>query len=275
MKTYQFLVSKYSPQKISLGEVLVQASGLKNDLITEAASKGAVWLQKNSRGKILRERSAAKMLDPSDKITFYYDLRVLKLPELQASQCLYETSNFGIWLKAAGVMPQGTQTGDHTSLLRYVEKVKKKEVFLIHRLDRETEGVMMVGYSSQAAARLSKLFQDNKVHKTYQAIVLGEMPIHSQGTINSALDDKEAISHYKVLALESGQSLLEVTIDTGRFHQIRRHLDGIGHPVMGDPKYGRGNKNRAGLKLLAKSLNFVDPWSGQDLTLSLDYDLTF
>jgi tRNA pseudouridine32 synthase/23S rRNA pseudouridine746 synthase len=133
---------------------------------------------------------------------------------------------------------------------------------------------MIVGYSSEAAAKLSDLFQKNQITKTYQAIVLGEMEKGTRQTINESLDGKEAVTHFEVLANKEGKSLLIVWIETGRLHQIRRHLDFIGHPVMGDPKYGRGNKNRDGLKLLAKSLKFLDPWTRKTVEMSLSEDLS-
>lgn len=269
MKTFSFKVSKYSPGKIKLGEVLHTVTKLDFPELADAAAKGAVWHQKQSRGKILRIRSLHVELDPADTVTFYYDKKILNLPELSDAECVSENQNYGVWLKSAGVMPQGTQAGDHTALLRLIEKKKKKEVFLVHRLDRETEGLMVIAYNSQAAGMLSELFLKNKITKTYQAVVKGELPKGSQQTINHSLDGKEAITHFEVLDSSKGLSLLKLRIDTGRLHQIRRHLEAIGYPVMGDPKYGKGNKNREGLKLLAKSLSFIDPWTKK----TMDYEL--
>ncbi len=241
--------------------------------VTEAADKGAVWLQKNGQGKILRHRSVATQVSPNDIVSLFYDRRVLSLPYFEKAECLFENQHYGIWLKPSGIVPQGTQAGDHTSLLRLVEKNKKQEVYLIHRLDRETEGLMIVGYSSEAAAKLSDLFQKNKVHKTYETIVLGSLTPGKKETINSSLDGKEAITHFEVLDSNERVSLLEVTIEHGRLHQIRRHMDYFGNPVMGDPKYGKGNKNRQGLMLLARSLSFIDPWTKKEMSQTLPYGL--
>lgn len=274
MKTFKFKVSKYFSGNVKLGEVLKKATNLEFSELADAAAKGAIWLQKSGKGKTLRVRSLHFETRPDDVISFFYDARILSYPELTDAYSLHETPHYGVWFKPAGVLPQGTQASDHTSLLRFVEKQRKKDVFLIHRLDRETAGLMLIGYSSQGAAHLGELFQKNKIKKTYQAIVLGEIEIGKSGTIDRSLDDKEAITHYKVLQSKKGQSLLEVTIDTGRLHQIRRHLDGISHPVIGDPKYGKGNKNREGLKLLAKSLSFEDPWEHKSVHFELEESLT-
>lgn len=274
MRTFNILVSKYITEKSKLGDVLSIATSLHLDVLADAAAKGALWHQKLGKGKILKVRDMRVIVNPADKLTLYYDPRILSYPELKSAECLFENTNYGIWLKAAGVLPQGTQSGDHTSLLRYVEKHIKKEAYLVHRLDRETEGLMIIGYSSDAAGKLGDLFQKNKITKTYQAIVLGEMERGLTQTINESLDGKEAITHFEVLAHKNDLSLLSLKIETGRLHQIRRHLEFIKHPVIGDPKYGKGNKNRDGLKLLAKSLSFIDPWAQTEVKIQLESNLT-
>lgn len=261
MKNYKASVNKFFSQRVSLGEFLQKLTKLPDASVQEAALKGAVWIQRGGKGKILRLRDVKEMLNLTDVIQLFYDPKVLKLPEVKESQCLFEDKNYGIWIKPVNVVPQGTQTGDHASLLRYVEIQKKQEVFLVHRLDRETLGPMIIAYNPKAAALLSELFQKNKITKVYEAIVLGEMERGYKETINASLDDKEAITHIEVLKCGQGVSHVRVEIETGRLHQIRRHLDHIGHPIMGDPKYGKGNKNKEGLKLVSVSLSFMDPWS--------------
>jgi tRNA pseudouridine32 synthase / 23S rRNA pseudouridine746 synthase len=272
MRTFKFKVSKVTQGPMALGDFLLQTTKFSREELINAAAKGALWLEK-AKGKMLRERSLNVKVNPEDTVTLFYDTKVLELPALKEAQCLYENERYGIWVKDTGVMPQGTQTGDHTSLLRFIELKKKKNIFLVHRLDRETAGLMVFAYDSQTAGRLSELFQKNQVRKIYQAIVLGEIETGSEATIDVALDDKKAITHYRVLKNRNGKSLLSVEIETGRLHQIRRHLDHIGHPVMGDPKYGRGNKNREGLMLIAKSLSFIDPWDKKQKEWSGDFSL--
>jgi tRNA pseudouridine32 synthase/23S rRNA pseudouridine746 synthase len=230
----------------------------------DAANKGGVWIQRNGKGKIQRIRSLKETVSPQDIVQVFFDPKVLGLPEVTNLSAVYEDENYGVWIKPAGVVPQGSQASDHASLLRYVEKVRNKEVYLVHRIDRETTGLMIVAYNSKAAAYFSDLFQKNNITKEYQAVVLGELPLGSKQTITASLDDKEAVTHIEIIESNGVQSLLKVKIDTGRLHQIRRHLDFIGHPVMGDPKYGKGNKNRKGLKLMAKSLRFFDPWAKKE-----------
>ncbi len=266
MKTYKVKIEKIFKVNATMGEALEKLTGLKKEILVEACDKGAVWLQKGSKGKILRERSLSTVLTPQDTISLYYDPKVLRLPSVTKGECLYENKNYGIWIKEAGIVPQGTQAGDHASLLRYIEIKKKHEVFLVHRLDRETAGVMIFAYNTKAAGLISDLFQKNLIHKEYEAVVLGSMKPGLKETIQASLDDKTAITHYEVLESNVERSLLKVHIETGRLHQIRRHLDSIHHPVMGDPKYGRGNKNKDGLQLIAKLLSFEDPWENKAKT---------
>jgi tRNA pseudouridine32 synthase / 23S rRNA pseudouridine746 synthase len=259
---------------MKLGDALMLLSKLPLEKVQDAALKGAVWIQRKGQGKILKIRTINELVYPTDKLSFYYDPRILSIPEVKESECLFQDKNFGIWFKDVGVVSQGTQAGDHTSLLRYVEKKLNKETFLVHRLDRETDGLMIIAYNGKAAGVLGDLFQKHLIKKTYQAVVKGTLTPGKKETINMSLDDKEAITHYEVIDSTEAQSLLHVTIETGRLHQIRRHLDGIGYPVMGDPKYGQGNKNRQGLQLLAKSLEFQDPWSQKTHFFEVSKNLT-
>lgn len=274
MKVYKTIVAKHFPSKTTLGEVLQKVTSLPADIVKLLSLQGAVWLQRGGKGKILRARDPSMILDLTDSVTLYYDTKIVSLPEYKNPVCLEENKNYGVWIKPSGIMSQGTQTGDHTSILRAVEKIKQKEVYLVHRLDRETEGLMLIGYNPQAAALLGDLFQHNKVKKTYQAVVLGDLERGGKETISASLDGKPAVTHFEVLANSPKVSLLKVEIETGRLHQIRRHLDHIGHPVMGDPKYGKGNKNRQGLKLLAHSIAFIDPWDKNSRSWILNYDLS-
>ncbi len=261
MRTYKAAVKTHFPERTTLGDFLRKLTSLTPTQLGEVAEKGGVWIQRRGKGRILRIRMLREAVAPEDVIHVYYDPKVLALPDLADLTALYEDANYGVWIKPAGAVPQGSQSSDHASVLRYVEKLRGAEVYLVHRLDRETQGLMLVAYTSNAAAALSDLFQKHKIHKEYEAIVLGELPVGEEKTISASLDDKEAVTHVQVLEARRGKSLLKVSIETGRLHQIRRHLDFLGHPVIGDPKYGNGNKNRQGLQLVASLLAFTDPWS--------------
>lgn len=128
---------------------------------------------------------------------------------------------------------------------------------------------MLIAHRASLAAQLSALFRDHQINKEYRAWVLGKTP--SQGVIDTPLDGRRALTRYRLLQHDaaSNQSLLQIEIDTGRTHQIRRHLNDIGHPVIGDPRYGKGNKNERGLQLVAVGLAFHCPLRRQPVSLEL------
>lgn len=260
-------------EKKNLSDFLQGLSKLPEQSILDALTKGAVTVQRGGKGKILRERDPKLPLKPKDKICLHYDKKILDLKGMTDLELVGENSHYGVWYKPAGILAQGNQFGDHTSLLRAVEIERHSEAYLVHRLDRETAGVMIVAYDGKAAHSLSELFQKNDIEKTYEAIVVGNLSEGLRQSIDESLDGKGALTHFEVLANKGGLSLLRIKIETGRLHQIRRHLDAFGYPVLGDPKYGKNNKNREGMKLLAQCVKFTDPWTRSEVSFALSRHL--
>ena len=209
---------------------------------------------------------------PGDVVELHYDPELLALRPPEA-KLVRDAVRWSAWAKPAGLLSQGTEFGDHASLLRQVEKALDREVFLVHRLDREVEGLVLVAHDAAAAAALSALLREAKVVKRYRAEVIGDVATRrgTEGAVDEPIEGKAARTTFRVVARdpERDTTTLEVTIETGRHHQIRRHLDAIGHPVLGDPRYGAGNKNREGMRLAAVFLAFRDPLSGEDVELRL------
>ena len=245
-------------------EFLAAVTPLSKNRIKDAMAKGAVWLKKSKRGqhRIRRVRTALK---PGDQISIYYDRTVLAITP-QRPQLISDHKRFSVWLKPAGLLSQGTKYGDHCSLLRQVEQVYrlKRKVYLVHRLDREVSGLVLLAHDKTTAARMSDLFQKQQIVKRYAARVRGN-PAKSLpgGVINTELDGKPATTKFRVEIYEAAIDISTVHIEmgSGRKHQIRRHFDMIGHPVMGDPRYGKNNKNLEGLHLVATGLDFLCPFS--------------
>jgi tRNA pseudouridine32 synthase/23S rRNA pseudouridine746 synthase len=259
-----------------LGEALTRVTKLPGDTIAQLLSYGAVQMRFRGKGAWERVRDARFKLHETDQIKVSHDGRVLDLPAFREAQSVAQFKSYGVWIKPAGIMAQGTDAGDHCSLLYAIERTGK-QAYPVHRLDRETEGLMVVAYSSDAAAKLSRLFQEHKIKKTYLAIVAGDtsyLGVGTDGSFTDPLDGKAAETKYHVVKeLEEGRLLMELSPLTGRLHQIRRHLELVDCGVWGDPKYGKRNKNREGMKLAATHLSFIDPWTREEV--SFRYEASF
>ncbi|GGG45116.1 RluA family pseudouridine synthase [Bizionia arctica] len=207
-------------------------------------------------------------------------------------QVLYEDNHIIIVNKRAGDIVQGDKTGDKPLSEVVKEYIKDKyskpgNVYLgvVHRLDRPTTGVVMFAKTSKSLPRLNKLFADKKTEKTYWALVKKE-PTKLQDTLihwliknpknnkstaypNEIPDGKKAILHYQVVKKLDTYFLLEVTLETGRHHQIRVQLASIGCPIKGDLKYGfdRSNKD-ASISLHARNLQFIHPVSNEAINVT-------
>ncbi|MBA4373103.1 MAG: RNA pseudouridine synthase [Thermodesulfovibrio sp.] len=259
--TKKATVQKGDP--LGAADFLVAASGLSKTKIKDAMNKGAVWI-KRSKGKLNRLRTATASLRPGDQLELYYDPELLaKKPPV--AHRLADRQNYSIWLKPAGLLAQGTMYGDHCSLMRQADLFfgVQREIFLVHRLDREAAGLMVLAHSSQAAAAFSEIFRNNLIVKKYRTEVRGDLRSKApKGTIDLPLDNKPAVTEYAVESYNenTNTSLVRVIIKTGRLHQIRRHFEMIGFPVIGDPRYGKDNKNIGGMRLEAVSLSFRCPF---------------
>jgi 23S rRNA pseudouridine1911/1915/1917 synthase len=187
--------------------------------------------------------------------------------------------------KPPGLLTMGTDSEKSRTayflLTDYVRKgcaKSQKRIFIVHRLDRDTSGLLVFAKTEEAKLRLQSHWEETK--KKYLAVVHGKC-VKSSDTITSYLAENKAhhvystsdtakgklsLTGYKVLKETKDLTLLEVDLLTGRKHQIRVHLAGIGHPVVGDRKYGTKNEPRARLALHAGSLSFRHPFSGEQLT---------
>ncbi|MDH4232531.1 MAG: RluA family pseudouridine synthase [Nitrospirota bacterium] len=253
-------------------EFLSVKTGLSKARVKDAMNKGAVWL-KRKNGKAKRLRRASAPLAEGDRVEMYYDGELLSLRPPEA-HCLSDQKHYTVWFKPAGLLAQGTRYGDHCSLMRQAELHfrSSREIFLVHRLDREASGLMVLAHSKDAAAKLSALFQKNLAIKKYRVEVLGNLGEKGpRGTIELPLYGKASFTEYAVIAYNAAAntSVVDVIIKTGRLHQIRRHFEMIGFPVMGDPKYGTGNKNTDGMKLSAVSLRFTCPFLKREVQYAL------
>ena len=178
-------------------------------------------------------------------------------------EILYEDDNIIVVNKPAGLAVQGGE-GVKTSLDKIFAEIRTPKPLLVHRLDKDTSGVLLAAKGRENAARFSRLLNSPEITKQYTAICAGR-PKNEKGVINDKLlihgKLKNSETGYKVLktSVFSEENLeysaLELELGTGRMHQIRRHLAMNGNPVLGDDKYGDFTLNKklrksAGLKRL-------------------------
>lgn len=199
-------------------------------------------------------------------------------------QVLYEDKDLMVVDKPAGLLTVSTEREKtrtaHFILTEYFRKGCgrcRKRLFVVHRLDRDTSGLLIFAKSEEAMDRLKAGWKQTE--KKYLAIVHGRCE-KASGTITSYLAEDEsynvyttsdhtrgklAQTAYTVLKMTKNFTLLEVVLLTGRKNQIRVHLAGMGHPIVGDEKYGKADDSQERMALHARSISFKHPYSGRQL----------
>ncbi|MBQ7491673.1 MAG: RluA family pseudouridine synthase [Clostridia bacterium] len=153
---------------------------------------------------------------------------------------------------------------------------------IVHRIDKDTSGLLIVAKNDRAHLRLSAQLKDHTLARVYEAVVLGNLK-EDRGTVSAPIgrspknrkkmavvaDGRSAVTHYEVIARYPGFTHVRCRLETGRTHQIRVHMAYLGHPLAGDPLYGRKNDGSGlqGQCLHAKELTFIHPATGETMRL--------
>lgn len=163
----------------------------------------------------------------------------------------------------------------------------EKRPGIVHRIDRDTSGLIIAAKNDAAHLSLAEQLQDHSLYREYEAVIIGnlredtgtvDLPMarHPQDRKKMAvnhLNGRRAVTHWTVLERFSGYSHIQCRLETGRTHQIRLHLAAVGHPVLGDPVYGgerKGFPELLGQCLHARRLSFVHPRTGERMTVACD-----
>lgn len=222
--------------------------------------------------------------------------RAIEAPPLEGMKIVHEDDDVIVIVKQAGLLSVSSTTGAenevtaYRQLMAYVRVYNpNNRIFIVHRLDRDTSGLMLFARSEAIQQQLQNNWQETVQERMYVALVEGTVK-QPQGTISSWLkesktlkmysssypnDGQHAVTHYKVLRSDRNFSLLEVHLETGRKNQIRVHMEEIGHPVVGDKKYGARTKAIGRLGLHARVLAFNHPATGKLLRFETEIPKLF
>lgn len=215
-------------------------------------------------------------MEPGYTVTIQKN-KAAKAANFEKMKILYEDDAIIVIEKDSGLLTVATEQEKsltaYKQLMDYVQKINpKNRIFVVHRLDRETSGVMLFAKSEEIKHTLQTGWKEMVKERSYVALVEGIVTKH-EDTITSWLketktfkvyssqkqdDGKKAVTHYKVIKASNNLSLLSVYLETGRKNQIRVHMSDIGHPVVGgDKKYGaKGNAiGRFGLHAIVLAIN--------------------
>jgi len=260
---------------LTAADVLVQSGKLSKQAIKLAMKKGAVWLTRGEQTQRLRR--ASRKLNLNDTLHLYYNAKLLASEPAKAI-LIADEGDYSVWYKPCGLLSQGSKWADHCTITRWASQHLEPErpAFIVHRLDRAATGLILVAHSKNAASALSKLFQQRNINKQYLAIVQGQFPSSPEVmTLDNSIEGRPAISHVQLIKYSSQRqcSLVNVEIETGRKHQIRRHLSEAGYPIVGDRLYGTEKLPRLDLQLTSVSLSFTCPITGKPRNYSLENKL--
>jgi tRNA pseudouridine32 synthase/23S rRNA pseudouridine746 synthase len=254
-------------------DILASKNPLSKQKLKSVMSNGAVWLE-NDRG-IDRLRRAKKSVHEGEILHLYYD-EAIQETHPQPADLIADEGDYSIWNKPYGMYSQGTKWGDHCTIYRWAESQLQRPSFLVHRLDRAANGLIIIAHGKKTAAAFARLFEKRKIKKLYRIEVTGnyeelrKMIQTLPYTISSPIDEKPAVS--RIIAIEESEKkdriIVHIEIETGRKHQVRKHMAALGYPVIGDRLYG-SKQLEENLQLQSRYLKFTCPISGSIREYSL------
>lgn len=207
---------------------------------------------------------------------------------------VYEDDDIIVVNKGYGLLSMGTdkiKEGTAYSILRDYLKWQnpRNMLFIVHRLDRDTSGLMVFAKTQEAKDKLQHNWNNMVISRKYLAVVEGK-PEPEEGEVRSYLAENSrfevystdkpeegqlAVTHYRTLRSRNGYSLMEVSLDTGRKNQIRVHMKDLGHPIAGDRRYGAKSSPIHRMALHAQTLRFIHPITRKDMNFSTPVPASF
>lgn len=207
------------------------------------------------------------------------ELPPAKVYELQL-EIVYEDEHIAVINKPAGISVSGNLFRTIQSALPFNLKLSSRMDALpvfrpVHRLDNPTCGLLLIAKTSQAIGALGAQFENRTISKQYTAVVIGSLP--DKGRVDMPVDGKDAISSFQVIQRNNSirnqtLSMVHLLPKTGRTHQLRIHMAGMGTPILGDKLYGSEGEilRKKGMFLCATGLQFTHPFTNEKMDLSID-----
>ncbi len=223
-----------------------------------------------------RVKFASKCIQPGRKVEVNLGAALEEVLAAQKTQpppldIVHEDEHLLVVDKPAQLMTAPTRETDRHNLLHYLqERPSSPELHLVHRLDHGTSGLLVLAKTPHAARELSEAFRAHSLERVYRTVLLGDLS--EAHTVDAPVEGRPARTSFVPVEHKAGLTLAEARLETGRTHQVRVHAQHMGHPVLGDRRYGRAtDADPPRLALHARVLGFSHPSTGQTLRFERDW----
>lgn len=274
-----------------LDKFLSLNTDFSRSLITKMLDSGFITVnEKREKGSYKVKENDEIYIDES----FHIDTDIL--PEEMPLDILYEDEDLMVINKPSGlVVHPGSGNFNHTlvnGLMAYTKNLSDingmGRVGIVHRIDKDTSGIMLVAKTNKAHELLAQDFKNHTIKRTYIALVVGTLP-YEKATIDAPIkrdshnfnmmsvdkDGKKAITHLTVLKRYKDYTLVSLNLETGRTHQIRAHMKYIGYPIYNDPVYNSKKATEFGQFLHSAKIEFIHPIKKEKLSFTCPLPFEF
>jgi 23S rRNA pseudouridine1911/1915/1917 synthase len=288
-KTFRKTTTNSEGAKIILREFVINKQAeLMKFLIENMPSKSRDNIKSLLKNRLVSINGIAQtqfnlLLEPGSKLSIGKKTPRADMIAL-SFKITYEDDDVIVIEKPAGLLTMGSDKERvrtaYSQLSTYLKSQdEENKIFIVHRLDRDTSGLLVFAKNEQAKYTLQENWNESILKRTYVALVEGKMNKKNDRIVSYLKESKalkvhssnnptygnEAITNYKVIEERNNSTLLELNLETGRKNQIRVHMQEIGNPIIGDKKYGARTNTLGRLALHAKVLSFTHPITGEAL----------